>query len=136
MRPQAAIYRPVTPAIHKGWAPKKEKIKDAMKEDSRTSETPYCCVASIKCKENAIPGSTLRAWSTVVSTLALNTDHESTKGKKKQFQMTNSLCKENKSSCGQNSIIPRVLPVTPVPGGASTYVSHDARANFNWKQRS
>jgi hypothetical protein len=36
-----------------------EKIKDAMKEERRTSVTPYCCVDSIKCKENAMPGSTL-----------------------------------------------------------------------------
>jgi len=56
---QIGIYRPVTPAIHKGWAPKTEKIKDAMKEERRTSVTPYCCVDSIKCKEKAMPGSTL-----------------------------------------------------------------------------
>jgi hypothetical protein len=41
-----------------------EKIKDAIKEERRTSDTPYCCVDSIKCKENAMPGSTLTTrWS-------------------------------------------------------------------------
>lgn len=50
--------------IHKGWAPIKEKMKDDIKEDSRTSDTPYCCVDSIRCKENAIPGSTLTTCST------------------------------------------------------------------------
>jgi hypothetical protein len=39
-----------------------EKIKDAIKEERRTSDTPYCCVDSIKCNENAIPGSTLTTW--------------------------------------------------------------------------
>ena len=39
-----------------------EKIKDAMNEERRTSDTPYCCVDSIKCKENAMPGSTLTTW--------------------------------------------------------------------------
>src|SRR5260221_12364070 len=56
-------HRPVTPAMHKGWAPITEKINDAMKEESKTSETPYCSVDSIKCRENAIPGSTLTKWS-------------------------------------------------------------------------
>lgn len=56
---KSEIYKPVTPAIHKGWAPMTEKMKDAMKEERRTSDTPYCCVDSIKCKENAMPGSTL-----------------------------------------------------------------------------
>jgi hypothetical protein len=36
-----------------------EKIKDAMKDERRTSDTPYCRVDSIKCKENALRGSTL-----------------------------------------------------------------------------
>ena len=61
---QSEDHRPVTPAMHKGWAPKIEKMKDAMKEESRTSDTPYCCVDSIKCKENAMPGSTLKTRST------------------------------------------------------------------------
>lgn len=43
-----------------------EKIKDAMKEERRTSDTPYCCVDSIKCKENAMPGSTLTTWFNVL----------------------------------------------------------------------
>jgi hypothetical protein len=38
---RAGINRPVTPAIHKGWAPKMEKIKDAINEERRTSDTPY-----------------------------------------------------------------------------------------------
>lgn len=59
---RAGINRPVTPAIHKGWAPMMEKIKDAINEERRTSDTPYCCVDSIKCKENAMPGSTLTTW--------------------------------------------------------------------------
>ena len=55
------VMGPVTPAIHKGCAPNMENTKEAMNEDRRTSETPYCCVVSIKSRENAIPGSTLRA---------------------------------------------------------------------------
>ena len=54
-----AIDRPVTPAMHRGWAPNIEKTKEAMKEQSRTSDTPYCPVTTVKCKENAIPGRTL-----------------------------------------------------------------------------
>lgn len=50
---------PVTPAMQSGCAPKTEKMKAAMKEDSNTSATPYCCVVSIRSRENAIPGSTL-----------------------------------------------------------------------------
>ena len=50
---------PVTPAMVSGCAPKMEKMKAAMKDDSRTSETPYCCVVSIRSSENAMPGKTL-----------------------------------------------------------------------------
>jgi hypothetical protein len=59
---RARFYRPVTPAIHKGWAPMIEKMNDAIKEERRTSDTPYCWVDSIKCNENAMPGSTLTTW--------------------------------------------------------------------------
>ena len=47
--------------MQRGWGPKTEKTKDAMNEESRTSDTPYCPVTTVKCKENAIPGRTLRA---------------------------------------------------------------------------
>ena len=53
------IDKPVTPAMQRGWAPKTEKTKEAMNEESRTSDTPYCPVTTVKCKENAIPGRTL-----------------------------------------------------------------------------
>lgn len=33
---------PVTPAMVRGCAPKIENTKAAMKEDNRTSVTPYC----------------------------------------------------------------------------------------------
>ena len=52
---------PVTPAMQRGWAPKTEKVKAAMKEDRRTSDTPYCWVVSMRSKEKAMPGSTLEA---------------------------------------------------------------------------
>lgn len=53
------VMGPVTPAMHRGCAPNTEKTKAAMKEDRRTSATPYCCVVSIRSSENAIPGNTL-----------------------------------------------------------------------------
>ena len=53
------VMGPVTPAIQSGWAPKKEKMNAAMNEERSTSDTPYCCVVSIKSNENAMPGSTL-----------------------------------------------------------------------------
>lgn len=67
-------HRPVTPEMHKGWAPITEKINDAMKEESRTSETPYCPVDSIKWRENAIPGSTLTKRSVNESARGLTAD--------------------------------------------------------------
>jgi hypothetical protein len=36
-----------------------EKMKDAINEERRTSDTPYCPVTTVKCRENAIPGRTL-----------------------------------------------------------------------------
>ena len=54
------VIGPVTPAMHRGWAPKKENTKAAMKEESSTSATPYCCVVSMRSKEKAIPGRTLQ----------------------------------------------------------------------------
>jgi len=50
---------PVTPAIVKGCAPNTEETNAAMKEDSKTSATPYWSVVSIRSSENAIPGRTL-----------------------------------------------------------------------------
>lgn len=50
---------PVTPAIVRGWAPKTENINAAMKDEMRTSVTPYCWVVSIKSNEKAMPGRTL-----------------------------------------------------------------------------
>ena len=53
------VMGPVTPATHSGCAPKTENMKAAMKDDNNTSETPYCCVVSIRSSEKAMPGSTL-----------------------------------------------------------------------------
>lgn len=57
------MVAPVTPAIHNGWAPKTEKMKAAMKDESNTSATPYSLVVSIKSREKAMPGRTLRSVS-------------------------------------------------------------------------
>jgi hypothetical protein len=46
-----------------------------------------------------------------------------------QTKKSNSLCKKHKGSRRENSIIPRILPVAPVPWRAGTYVPRDARAN-------
>jgi hypothetical protein len=51
---------PVTPAMVRGCAPKTEKIKEAMKDEMSTSETPYFSVVSMRSNEKAIPGRTLR----------------------------------------------------------------------------
>ena len=51
---------PVTPAIVRGCAPKTEKMNAAMNEASNTSVTPYCSVVSIRSREKAIPGRTLK----------------------------------------------------------------------------
>ena len=40
--------------------PEVENTKEAMNDDSKTSATPYCCVVSMRSRENAIPGRTLR----------------------------------------------------------------------------
>lgn len=50
---------PVTPAMTSGWAPNTENMKAAMKEEIRTSTTPYLLVVSIRSRENAMPGNTL-----------------------------------------------------------------------------
>lgn len=50
---------PVTPAMHRGWAPKTEKTKAAMKDDSKTPATPYSLVVSIKSRGKAMSGRTL-----------------------------------------------------------------------------
>ena len=55
----STVTGPVTPAMHNGWAPKNEKMKAAMKDESSTSATPYCCVVSMRSREKAIPGRTL-----------------------------------------------------------------------------
>lgn len=54
-------YGPVTPAMQSGCAPKTEKTVAAMKDDKRTSATPYSCVVSIKSSENAMPGKILQS---------------------------------------------------------------------------
>ena len=54
------VMGPVTPAIVRGCAPKTEKMNAAMNEASNTSVTPYCSVVSIRSREKAIPGRTLR----------------------------------------------------------------------------
>ena len=56
---------PVTPAIVRGCAPKTEKMDAAMNEASNTSVTPYCSVVSIRSREKAIPGRTLRQISSL-----------------------------------------------------------------------
>lgn len=107
------IDKPVTPAMQRGWAPKTEKTKDAMNEESRTSDTPYCPVITVKCKENAIPGRTL-------GTIRFQ-------GEEKSLQYL--LGKENKGSRGEYSIIPRIRPIAPVPWRTGTYVAQDSRAD-------
>jgi hypothetical protein len=51
--------RPVTLAMHKDCAPMTEKMKDAIKDENRASDTPYWFVDYIERNQNAIPGSTL-----------------------------------------------------------------------------
>lgn len=123
-------HRPVTPAIHKGCAPITEKMKDAMKDESRTSDTPYCPVDCIKCKENAIPGSTLTAWPLVNEHAGRARRQE--RGEEGEFHRErNSLGKEDEGGGRDDSIIPGILPVAPVPRCASTYVSYDAGTDFD-----
>lgn len=55
-----------------------------MKEERRTSETPYCPVDSIKCRENAIPGSTLTKWLVNESVRGPRADCVNAKGEKKK----------------------------------------------------
>lgn len=55
-----ALDLPVTPAIVRGWAPNTANMKAAMNDDRSTSATPYCSVVSMRSRENAIPGRTLR----------------------------------------------------------------------------
>ena len=45
--------------MQRGWAPKTEKTKAAMKEETRTSATPYWPVVSMRSREKAMPGRTL-----------------------------------------------------------------------------
>ena len=52
----------MTPAMVSGWAPKMENMNAAMKDERRTSATPYWFVVSIRSNENAMPGSTLRIF--------------------------------------------------------------------------
>jgi hypothetical protein len=102
-----------------------EKMKDAMKDDSRTSDTPYCPVDCIKCKENAIPGSTLTMGS--MKNVRTARHHE----KRKFLEEGGSLGKEDEGGGRDDSIIPGILPVAPVPRCASTYIPYDARTNFD-----
>jgi hypothetical protein len=62
-------YGPVTPAMVRGWAPKTENTKAAMKDDIKTSETPYWLVVSMRSREKAIPGNTLCSVSDVLFSL-------------------------------------------------------------------
>jgi hypothetical protein len=78
-----------------------------MKEDSSTSDTPYLCVASIKCNENAISERIVRVWFTAGS-MVLKMVEDSKEGQQcpDDEELTS---QENESSCGENSIIPCVL---------------------------
>lgn len=51
---------PVTPAMHSGCPPKTENTPAATAEESKTSATPYIPVVSMRSKEKAIPGRTLK----------------------------------------------------------------------------
>ena len=63
---------PVTPAIVRGCAPKTEKMNAAMNEASNTSVTPYCSVVSIRSREKAIPGRTLRTHDPVSESMCIS----------------------------------------------------------------
>lgn len=86
------VIGPVTPAMQRGWAPKTEKMKAAMKEDRRTSATPYCWVVSMRSRENAMPGSTL--------------EFRPAKSKDDVVEEGCSLCKEYEDNCRYDSIVP------------------------------
>ena len=107
--------------MQRGWAPKTEKTKDAMNEESKTSDTPYCPVTTVKCKENAIPGRTL--W-----TIRFQRDSS--------IRKPTILGEENQGSRRKHSIIPRICPIAPVPWRAGTYVPQDAHANVDREARS
>jgi len=58
--PSTPENAPVTPAMHNGWPPKTENTPAAIAEESKTSATPYLPVVSMRSKEKAIPGRTLK----------------------------------------------------------------------------
>ena len=86
------VIGPVTPAIQSGWAPNTENMKEAMNDERRTSDTPYCCVVSIRSRENAMPGNTLR----------IGLDRAS------KIRSLYSLGKENENYRRDHSIVPRI----------------------------
>ena len=62
----STVIGPVTPAMQSGCAPNIEKTNAAINDDSRTSETPYCCVVSMRSREKAMPGRTLHGFVRIV----------------------------------------------------------------------
>jgi hypothetical protein len=103
---------PVTPAIVRGCAPKTEKMNAAMNEANNTSVTPYCSVVSIRSREKAIPGRTLRHNQSQRVYVFLR-------------RLQNSLGKESKSSGRDNAVVPRVCPITTIPWSPCAYVGYD-----------
>lgn len=91
---------PVTPSMHNGWPPNTENTPAAIAEESKTSATPYFPVVSMRSKENAIPGRTLRR---VRPALSLD-------------RGINVLGKENDCSGWYYAIVPGVSPIADVVG--------------------
>jgi len=84
--------------MHNGCPPKTENTPAATAEESKTSATPYIPVVSMRSKEKAIPGRTLKEVTRVWSL-----------GRRKTV-----LGKENERSRWDDSIIPGINPVTGV----------------------
>jgi hypothetical protein len=103
---------PVTPAMVSGCAPRTEKMKAAMKEERSTSATPYCWVVSIKSREKAIPGRTLRPGQRF----------------RELIKADSVLGEEDKSGGWYDTIIPSVGPVAEIPGSSGTNVCDDSPA--------
>jgi hypothetical protein len=81
-----------------------------MKEERRTSETPYKCVVSIKSSENAMPGNTLEVDLAVAD--RKTGAHE--------------LGEENQSGRRYDSVVPCVFPVAPIIWTSCANVVNDS----------
>ena len=107
---------PVTPAMQSGWAPKTEKMKAAMNDDRSTSDTPYCCVVSMRSKENAMPGRTLGQSN------RLDRDQ-------RHVETWHSLCEEYEDNGWDDSIVPGICPVAGVVRRACANIANYSSAN-------